>query len=63
MAEMKLCPSKVRIFHKLLIIGTTFRFGSSESGNMIIMALSYAQKTGDLGHIQRYVRSGLAVDL
>ncbi|KAJ7368431.1 DUF1793-domain-containing protein [Mycena albidolilacea] len=25
-----------------------------ESGNMIIMALSYAQKTGDLAHLQRY---------
>lgn len=28
-----------------------------ESGNMIIMALSYAQKTGDLAHLQRYVRA------
>ncbi|KAF7299431.1 hypothetical protein MIND_00892900 [Mycena indigotica] len=26
-----------------------------ESGNMIIMALSYAQKTGDLSHIKKYV--------
>ncbi|KAJ7129539.1 DUF1793-domain-containing protein [Mycena epipterygia] len=25
-----------------------------ESGNMIIMALSYAQKSGDLSHLQRY---------
>ncbi|KAF7301796.1 DUF1793-domain-containing protein [Mycena indigotica] len=25
-----------------------------ESGNMVIMALSYAQKTGDLSHLQRY---------
>ncbi|KAJ3568603.1 hypothetical protein NP233_g5597 [Leucocoprinus birnbaumii] len=25
-----------------------------ESGNMIIMALSYAQKTGDLSHLQQY---------
>ncbi|KAJ7129526.1 DUF1793-domain-containing protein [Mycena epipterygia] len=25
-----------------------------ESGNMVIMALSYAQKTGDISHLQRY---------
>jgi hypothetical protein len=27
----------------------------SESGNMIIMALSYAQKTGDKTHLTQYV--------
>lgn len=28
----------------------------AESGNMIIMALSYAQKTGDLSQLKTYVR-------
>jgi hypothetical protein len=27
-----------------------------ESGNMVIMALSYALKTGDNSHLQQYVR-------
>ncbi|KAJ7904655.1 DUF1793-domain-containing protein [Mycena olivaceomarginata] len=28
-----------------------------ESGNMVIMALSYAQKTGDISHLQRYIQT------
>jgi len=28
----------------------------AESGNMVIMALSYAQKSGDLSQLRRYVR-------
>lgn len=29
----------------------------SESGNMVIMALSYAQKTGDNSQLAQYVRT------
>ena len=34
-----------------------------ESGNMVIMALSYAQRTGDYSQVQRYVCIYLSVTL
>ncbi len=34
-----------------------------ESGNMLIMALSYAQKTGDIAQLTKYVRFSPVLDL
>jgi hypothetical protein len=50
---MKPCPSRVRIFHVPSRIGTHLGL---ESGNMLIMTLSYTQKSGDKSLIQSYVR-------
>lgn len=53
MEGMKPCQSKVPAFSvRQQTISNSL---SLESGNMIIMALSYAQKTGDKTHLTQYV--------
>lgn len=54
MVEMKPCLLKVRDSLRLMVYSLK-SLSIIESGNMIIMALSYAQRTGDNSHLTQYV--------